>query len=882
MNYYVAIPFFAVLVNIVSTTYIFAQNRKDPVNEAYIWLSVFFIGWMFFDIIHWSPINPHWIVPLLRAQSFFWLLSGFMFTHFTYTFFQRERDIAYYVILVVAMASVPVALTSELVIKGYVSEVWGTAIRPGILYVPMASLVVLTPFVYSLFLFLLNMLKSDDAVKRNQCRLVLSGTAVAVGLTFVTVIILPHFLGFPALPQTHLAIMIHLLFVFAAIVKYKFLAIGIRDAAQDIFSSVRDGVVLLNKINEVIQVNESARKILDIEGEGDSQKVIDRFLGSNLAEKNIDEYETELKIGDFSKALMVSRSPLRQAGSEVGSILFIRDITSKKHAEYEVRRINADLAKARDRALAASKAKSQFLANMSHELRTPLNAIIGYSEILREEAAEIRNKILAADLEKIHGAGLHLLTLINDILDLSKIEAGRMEVFPEQAGVATLVNEVIEIVSPMMLKNANVFEVNGLEKSGVICTDVTKIRQVLFNLLSNASKFTSNGKVRLEIERLRTVEREEILFRVTDTGIGMTSAQVEGLFEYFSQADPSTTRKYGGTGLGLAISQRFCLLLGGTISVTSTEGAGSIFEIRIPAIIDSAAAANHYGGQAVEIMNQGSKPGAGLSAISGPVAGSRSAGVQTVLVIDDDPAVRDLLGGYLEREGFDVIAAENGQEGIYKAETESPDMVILDVMLPGTDGWSILEHLKISPRLSVIPVIMLNMAEDGSGGYALGAINFLSKPVDRSKLLYLIKNAPGVNGSAVQSVLVVDDDPDNRRTVKISLEMEGCQVEEAENGETAMRCLDRNLPSIVLLDIMRPEMDGFEFIDEFRKNPQFRTIPVVVLTEMDIDPAARNRLKEQLLNVMLRGACSQEQLLSRISRIISGQDRALADSGYLN
>jgi len=360
MNYYVAIPFFAVLVNIISTTYIFAQNRKDPVNEAYIWLSVFFIGWMFFDIIHWSPINPDWIVPLLRTQSFFWILSGFMFTHFTYTFFERKRDIAYYTILTIAMASVPLGLTSDLVIKGYVSEVWGTAIIPGTLYVPMVSIVVLTPFLYSLFLFFRNMQRSDNETKRKQCLLVLWGTAVAVGITFLTIIVLPHFFNFPALPQTHLAIMIHLLFVFAAIVKYKFLAIGIRDAAQDIFSSVRDGVVLLNKINGVIQINQSAKKILNIESDENTQKIVDRLLGTNLTENNIDEYETGLNVGEFSKTLRVSRSPLRQSGSNVGSILFVRDITSKKHAEYEVQGLTLILQKPETRLWLQARPKVNF------------------------------------------------------------------------------------------------------------------------------------------------------------------------------------------------------------------------------------------------------------------------------------------------------------------------------------------------------------------------------------------------------------------------------------------------------------------------------------------------------------------------------------------
>jgi len=583
MNYYVAIPFLAVLVNIITTTYIFAQNRRDPVNEAYILLSVFFVGWMFFDIIHWSPINPDWIVPLLRIQSFFWLLSGSLFANFAYIFLGRKRDVPYYVFLVLALSAVPVGLTSDLVIGGFRHEVWGTAIVPGPLYIPFVVVIVLSPFVYALSLFFLRMLSTEDDVERNQCRLVLYGTSAAVSLTFVTMIILPHFFSIPVLPQTHFSIMLHLIFIFVAIVKYKFLSIGIRDAAQDIFSSVRDGVVLLNNSDEIIQINSAAEAILEIKEEGVGQQQIDEFLGANIGEKNINEFEAVYDVGGTSKALRVSRSPLVQSKKTVGSILFIRDISQQKFSEKELQRVNKDLAHARDEALAASRAKSQFLANMSHELRTPLNAIIGYSEMLREEANEENEKMLYSDLGKIHGAGHHLLTLINDILDLSKIEAGKMELFPEECNVATLVEEIVSVIRPLIEKNSNRLEISGIEKSGRIVTDITKLRQALYNLLSNAAKFTEKGNIRLEVNRHLHGTGEEITFRVSDTGIGMTSEQIDGLFEYFSQADSSTTRKYGGTGLGLAISKRFCELMGGSISATSTPGKGSVFEIRLPA-----------------------------------------------------------------------------------------------------------------------------------------------------------------------------------------------------------------------------------------------------------------------------------------------------------
>lgn len=856
MNYYVAIPLTAVLVNVVSTTYIFAQNRKDPVNEAYILLSVFFIGWMFFDILHWSPINPDWVVPLLRMQSFFWLLAGFMFTHFTYIFLKLKKDFFYYLIGVTSMASVPVGLTSDLVIKGHIREFWGTAIDPGPLYVPMVTLVVLTPFLYSLVLMSKRMITTDDFVERNQCRLILFGTGIAVLLTFSTLIILPNFFDVPALPLTHFSIMLHLLFVFAAIVKYKFLAIGIRDAAQDIFSSVKDGVVLLSKLDEVIQVNTSAKSILDIDSESRSQPVVDELLGKNIKVRNIDEFESEYISNGVTKYLRLSRSPLRQNGQDIGSILFVRDITSKKHAEYEVNRINADLARARDDALAASKAKSQFLANMSHELRTPLNAIIGYSEMLREEASEQGNSLLASDLKKINGAGHHLLGLINDILDLSKIEAGKVSIFAEKISVTALVNETIELIQPLAQKNSNEVRVSGIENAGEIVTDVIKLKQMLFNLLSNACKFTQNGEIELEIFRIQDGSHQEIIFRIKDTGIGMSATEVNNLFEYFSQADPSTTRQYGGTGLGLAISKRFSELMGGSINVSSSKDVGSIFEIRLPVVLKV--------GQPDESLPGNTRM---PRRFADPVSNNQ-ADTKRVLVVDDDPSVRELLARYLVREGFIVFEAENGQKGIELAEREKPDVIILDVMMPGTDGWGVLEHLKSHAPLSSIPVIMLTMVDDRSRGYALGAMHFFNKPVNWSSLYQVINDTLGNKHSRDNAVLVVDDDAESRNLLRLSLEKEGWLVDEAINGKHAIEAIRNRAPSLILLDLMMPEMDGFEFVDEIKSTHKLADIPIIVLTAMDIDGEIRNKLQGQVQNIMVKGAYDQDQLFRKIGEIL--------------
>ena len=868
LNYYAAIPLIAVLVNVISTTYIFAQNRKDPVNEAYILLSIFFIGWMFFDFLHWSPINPDWVIPLLRMQSFFWLLIGFMFTHFTYVFLKLKKNFIYYLIMVSAMASVPVGLTSDLVIKDHMREFWGTAIVPGPLYVPMVTIIVLVPFIYSLVLLFRRMLATGDLVERNQCRLILFGTAIAVLLTFTTLIILPTAFSVPALPLTHFSIMLHLLFVFTAIVKYKFLAVGIRDAAQDIFSSVKDGVVLLSNLDEVMQINGSAKSILDIELDSRAQVVVDKLLGKNINVRNLDEFEREYSSAGSTKYLRLSRSPLRQNGQDIGSILFVRDITSKKHAEYEVNRINADLARARDDALAASKAKSQFLANMSHELRTPLNAIIGYSEMLNEEAAEQGNKMLATDLKRINGAGHHLLGLINDILDLSKIEAGKVSIFVEKISVHDLVNESVEMIQPLAQKNSNKITLLGMENAGEIITDVIKLKQILYNLLSNACKFTHDGEISLEIKRPQSNEKGMIVFSIRDTGIGLDNLEVDRLFEYFSQADPSTTRQYGGTGLGLAISKRFCALMGGDIGVTSTKGVGSIFEVSIPVVVQAGSSE----------LEESRIPGASSTEEQSITLESEIhdsaiiSNAKRVLVVDDDPSVRDLLSRYLLREGFSVLEAANGEQGIELAENEKPDVIILDVMMPGTDGWNVLEYLKSHPMLVSIPVIMLTMVDDRSRGYALGAMHFLNKPVNWSSLYQIINETLG-QGSSKQNVLVVDDDSHSRDYLRNSLEKEGWIVDEAINGKIALEIIQLKTPSLILLDLMMPEMDGFEFVDVIKSDKELADIPIIILTAMDISGEVQNKLQGQVQNILIKGAYDRQMLLEKIGDIIGCPDQ---------
>ncbi|MFL5576579.1 MAG: response regulator, partial [Gemmatimonadaceae bacterium] len=556
------------------------------------------------------------------------------------------------------------------------------------------------------------------------------------------------------------------------------------------------------------------------------------------------EANTEYRFRHKDGAYRWIRDELRLTqGAQDGTVEAVGawlDITERKRVEEALAEKSRELE-------AASKAKSEFLANVSHELRTPLNAILSYSQLVLEELEDRGQHDFVPDLTKIHAAGAHLLGLINDILDLSKIEAGKMDLYLETFDVPTLVADVVALVRPLVERKSNSLNVRWADGVGEMRADVTKVRQALFNLLSNANKFTENGTVSLSVTRGPIDGVDSITFAVADSGIGMSPEQMSKLFQAFTQADSSTTRKYGGTGLGLAISRHFCRMMGGDITIESEVGKGSTFTIRLPAEVAGPAPTSE------PVVEPTPEP----PPASGP----------TLLVIDDDATARELMQRFFATEGFQIVTASSGADGLRLAKELRPDAITLDVLMPGMDGWAVLSALKGDPELANIPVIMLTIVEEKSMAYALGASEYLTKPIDRGRLIAVIERHRRENQA--QTILVVEDDPATRDSLRRALEPLGWAVDEAENGQIGLARVEKSRPGLILLDLMMPEMDGFDFISELRRHEEWRSIPVVVITAKDLTAEDHLRLNGYVAAIVQKSAYSHEELLAEVRNLLA-------------
>ncbi len=537
-----------------------------------------------------------------------------------------------------------------------------------------------------------------------------------------------------------------------------------------------------------------------------------------------------------------------------------QEIGERIRTQEELTRLNETLeqrvAERTHEAVEANRAKSEFLANMSHELRTPLNSVIGFANILLKN----KNKNLQPDdltfLDRVVANGKHLLSLINQILDLSKIEARKVELELAPVSLDAVVREVVGQLEGQVRGRDVRLLIELPPAVAPFETDVAKLKQVLINLVGNALKFTEKGRVIVRVVADPTTGRPTRI-DVADTGVGIPKERLGMIFEAFQQADPSTARRFGGTGLGLTISQALCQLMGYRIEVASEVNIGSTFRIVL------ARHAEHPQGQVGADSSTARLPsGASTTWHGKPLEEWSGLKTRVVLVIDDEPDARLLLTHFIEECGYRVITAGSGEEGLRMAKEVQPDLITLDLLMPRMDGWQVLNAIKTDPQIAHIPVVVISMVAREKKGTVFGVVEVLQKPITREELLPVLKRTLGHKSGRV---LVVDDADDDRRILTNYLAEEGVEIETAVNGQDGLNKIERFAPNLIILDLVMPVMDGVGFLSRIRRDPRYRHVPVIVCTVKELEPAERLRLGQQA-QAVLQKTEDMEKELRRVLR----------------
>ena len=637
------------------------------------------------------------------------------------------------------------------------------------------------------------------------------------------------------------------------------------------YDAIPEAVIAVDKHGFIHQANNAASQLAGLPSSlllgKDSHRIFhpgdiskDDCQVCNAIRQNIQRDNVQMFWPERKSWLDFSVAPLKtDIGIETGMVETIRDVTKQyeaqqalanhqEHLEEMVKDRTHELEVMRDKALAASKTKSEFLAKMSHELRTPLNSIIGFTGILKDGIAGPLSNEQSKQLGMVYDSATHLLSLINDILDISKVEAGKMELQCESFDLQKTLQKVENVIRPLLAKpdKANVELVfNCHYPSNKLYSDESKIRQVLLNLLSNAVKFTNKGRVTLNCEQ----EGDVLHFIVHDTGIGIPEEKQSDIFESFQQADNSTVRMHEGTGLGLTITRQFVELMGGTISLESEVNVGSTFELSIPiTVIPFKSEAQIY-----RIHSEESNlPGKLLKEDC------------HILVIDDDAHALELMRNYLQKEGYQVTTLSDSRQAVETVKQIKPMAITLDVQMPELDGWATLAALKSDNQTSSVPVVMISMMDKKNLGLSLGAVDYLQKPIEPERLSLLLDTIRVDN----KDVLIVEDRKPDAEMLEIMLSQDGYRVRHAANGLQALDMIENHRPALILLDLMMPQMSGFEVIQRLRANKETAEIPIIVISAKHLSEAEADYLSENVEKVLVKGQLTRNDMFREVDSML--------------